>query len=91
MLVRGVAPHASYGLDALFQTPLPGMTLPGPGSGKLDPVVLAVRQIQAETHGFQKMHRLLALIYKPGASCQDACTGKQGIKKFQLDFRNRVF
>ena len=51
VIVGGVAPGGLHRLDALFQSADLHPSLPGPGPGEVDHLIVAVRQIQAQAHG----------------------------------------
>ena len=55
-----------------------------------DHIIAAVRKIQAETHGRQKMHTLLSPVDKTRVSCNDAACGKYSIGKLQMKISQRV-
>ena len=47
VVVGRIPSHASHGLDSLLQMPCLRITFSRPCSGKLDPVIIAVRKIHA--------------------------------------------
>ena len=77
-------PHAAYRLDSLLQSSCFHMAFSCPGAGKLYPVILAVRKIQAQAHRLQKMYRAAAMIHKSGASRDNSPFCKQSIQQLQF-------
>ena len=85
-----ISPYAAYRLDPLFQPPRLRIPLSCPCTGELDHIIAAIREIQAETHGRQKMHALLSPVDKTRVSCNDAACGKYSIGKLQMKPGQRI-
>ena len=68
MDITGRAPAASYGLDSRLEPANLYITLPGPGSGKLDPLIFVIGEIQAHAHGCGKLIFFPAFIFKTHTS-----------------------
>ena len=90
VVVGRIPPDAAYRLDPLFQPPRLRIPLSCPCPGELDHIIAAVRKIQAETHGRQKMHALLSPVDKTRVSCNDAACGKYSIGKLQMKPGQRI-
>ena len=88
--MRRIPPDAVHCLDPLFQSAYLQMPLPGPGAGKLQPLVFTVQQIKTQTHGPGQMHRLLALVLKFRAAGENPSFCKNRIEKREHDTGQRI-
>ena len=79
MLVGGIAAEAGNRLDAHGQPAGNHMPFPGPGPGKLHPVIVTVRQVQAQAHGTFQIHRFLPPIDIADAPGHGAPLGKHSV------------
>ena len=66
------------------------MALPCPRTGELEPLVITVRQIHAQTHGSQQMYIFASMIGQLRAPRQDPASHENRIEKLQRNLRHWV-
>ena len=85
MLVGGIAPHASNGLNAWFQISSVDMAFPCPASRKLQPFIVPIRQVQREAHGAFQLYWSFPLVAEADAAGENAALTENGVEKLCTD------
>ena len=89
--MRRISSQTVHRLNSLFQPAHLQVAFSRPCAGELHPLILTVRQIQAEAHGPGQLHALAPLIDQPCTACENPASGKDRIEQFQNDPGHRIF
>ena len=88
--MRGMSVRALHALDALLQFPRPDMPLSRPGAGQLHPLIVRIRQVEAEAHGLLHTDGLTAFIDDPHRPRNRRMLRKERVEELEPDPGDRV-
>ena len=88
--MRRMSPQALYRSGSHRKRPFHREAFPRPGSGKLDPFIIRIREIKTQAHGFFNLDAFCSFVDKTRRPGDRPVLFKQRVQQFQPDPGHRI-